>query len=376
MSIICARSLGVVLQENFLFRGTIRETIAAAKPRCELRGDRAGGAARRRRGVHRAAAARLRDLHLGGLDQPVGRPASAARDRPRADRRSAHPDPRRGDERARCGQRGDRQRQPDAASRKGRTLIVISHRLSSLVQRGRDPRARSAAPCTTAARTRNCSSAATSTAGLWHQQHRHLNHQGRSNEIIPFRPNAAAVMRRPTRSSACFNRKRRRSSRRPSRSGSAPRLYIAGGAVRRPRLLVAITRLDRVVDERRGRDRHVRADRGAASARPRRSSRRSMCATASGSRPATCWRRSTRPSPSADVDALQAAGRESRRADRARRGRTGQTAVYAAADLRRRGRALRRAAEGTITRSARRSTTSRCARTTRRSRSTRRRSPS
>ena len=94
-----------------------REHRRRQAPR-DLRGGRRGGAARRRRGVHRAAAARLRDLHPGRLDQPVRRPAPAARDRPRPDHRSAHPDPRRGDQRARRRQRGDRQRQPDAHRRR------------------------------------------------------------------------------------------------------------------------------------------------------------------------------------------------------------------------------------------------------------------
>ena len=53
------RSLGVVLQDNFLFSGTIRENIMAAKTRRELRRVGARGAAGRRRGIHRQAAARL-----------------------------------------------------------------------------------------------------------------------------------------------------------------------------------------------------------------------------------------------------------------------------------------------------------------------------
>ena len=52
------RSLGVVLQENFLFTGTIRENITAPSRRHDRR-NRARGAARRRRGIHRASAARL-----------------------------------------------------------------------------------------------------------------------------------------------------------------------------------------------------------------------------------------------------------------------------------------------------------------------------
>ena len=43
-----------------------------------------GGASRRRRRVHRPHAARLRHDHRGARRQPVGRPAPAARDRPRA----------------------------------------------------------------------------------------------------------------------------------------------------------------------------------------------------------------------------------------------------------------------------------------------------
>ena len=65
-------------------------------------------------GVHRAHAERLRDLHRGRLAEPLRRPAPTPRDRPRADHRSAHPDPRRGHQRARPGERGAGQRQPAA----------------------------------------------------------------------------------------------------------------------------------------------------------------------------------------------------------------------------------------------------------------------
>ena len=60
-----------------------------------------GGAAVGCGGVHRAHAKRLRDLDRGGLAQPVGGPAAASGDRPRADPRPEDPDPGRGDQRAR-----------------------------------------------------------------------------------------------------------------------------------------------------------------------------------------------------------------------------------------------------------------------------------
>ncbi len=63
----------------------------------------ARGAAGRRRGIHRAYAERLRNLHRGGFAEPVRRPEAASRHRACADQRSAHPDPRRSDQRARSG---------------------------------------------------------------------------------------------------------------------------------------------------------------------------------------------------------------------------------------------------------------------------------
>jgi ATP-binding cassette, subfamily B, bacterial HlyB/CyaB len=102
-------SLGVVPQECFLFSGTIRETIAAAKPDASF--EDIVLAARLRRGVHRASAARLRNLYPGRLNQSLGRPAPAPRDRPGVDRRPAYPYPRRGNECPRRRKRSHRQRQ-------------------------------------------------------------------------------------------------------------------------------------------------------------------------------------------------------------------------------------------------------------------------
>ena len=78
------QSLGVVLQDNFLFRGSIRDNIIAGRPGLTLADASARRAPCRRRGIHRAHAERLRDLYRGRLAQPVGRPeASGWRSRAR-----------------------------------------------------------------------------------------------------------------------------------------------------------------------------------------------------------------------------------------------------------------------------------------------------
>ncbi len=64
--------------------------------------------------------------------QPVGRPAPAHRHRPRADHRSAHPDLRRGDQRARLRERAHHPGQHAADRAKGRTVFIIAHRLSTV----------------------------------------------------------------------------------------------------------------------------------------------------------------------------------------------------------------------------------------------------
>ncbi len=100
------RQLGVVLQDPFLFSGTIAVNIRFAKPDAT---DEEVAAVAAAVGVDRVAA-RL----AGGLDHavreggvgPVGRRASADLDRPRAARRPADPDPRRGDLEHRPADRG------------------------------------------------------------------------------------------------------------------------------------------------------------------------------------------------------------------------------------------------------------------------------
>jgi len=67
------QSLGVVLQDNFLFRGSIRDNIISGRPGADPAGRGQGRQARRRRRIHRAHVERLRDLCRRGLAEPVGR---------------------------------------------------------------------------------------------------------------------------------------------------------------------------------------------------------------------------------------------------------------------------------------------------------------
>ena len=85
------RNVSIVLQENFLFSGTIRENICAAVPDATF--DDIVKAARtgRRGGIHRQAAARLRNPRLRRIAKPLRRTAAAACDCACADRRSADP---------------------------------------------------------------------------------------------------------------------------------------------------------------------------------------------------------------------------------------------------------------------------------------------
>ena len=95
------RQIGVVLQENVLFNRSVRDNIALADPAMPME--------------RVIAAAKLAGAHEFILELPegydtvvgergstlVGRPAPAHRDRARAGDQSAHPDLRRGDQRAR-----------------------------------------------------------------------------------------------------------------------------------------------------------------------------------------------------------------------------------------------------------------------------------
>ena len=95
------RQIGVVLQENVLFNRTIRENIALADPGMPMRARDRRGRARRRARLHPRAARGLRHDRRRARQHPLGRAAPAHRHRPRAGDQSAHPDLRRGDQRAR-----------------------------------------------------------------------------------------------------------------------------------------------------------------------------------------------------------------------------------------------------------------------------------
>ena len=130
------RQLGVVPQEGFLFAGTVAENIAFARPDAT------------REEVEQAAAAVGADIWIRelehGYDTQLGErgfrlslgPAPADRVRAGAARRSAHPDPRRGDLVGRHRHRARDRARRCSGSSPGRTAFVIAHRLSTI--RGAD----------------------------------------------------------------------------------------------------------------------------------------------------------------------------------------------------------------------------------------------
>ena len=91
------RHIAMVLQEPFLFTGTVLENIRYATTRRDARpGDRGGHGGRRAR-LHHAAAAGLRDAARAARRQPVARATPADQLRPRPGRRFEDPGPGRGD---------------------------------------------------------------------------------------------------------------------------------------------------------------------------------------------------------------------------------------------------------------------------------------
>ena len=104
------RMFGMVLQDTWLFSGTIRENIAYGREQRERRGDREGGEGGAGRSLHPDAAGELRHADQRGGEQPVAGAEAAADDRARVPRRSGDPDSRRGHE-----QRGHAHRGADSA---------------------------------------------------------------------------------------------------------------------------------------------------------------------------------------------------------------------------------------------------------------------
>jgi len=182
-------SLGVVLQENFLFRGSIRETIAAAKPDASfeevVQCARLAGA---EEFIERLPAGYETFIQEGSTNLSGGQRqrlaiARALMGNPRIlmlDEATSALD---ADSEAIVNANLMRIAQ-------GRTLIIISHRLSALVaadnilvlERG------SVYDIGTHEQLlERCDIY----AGLWHLQHRHLQTRPSSHEIIPLRPSAA-----------------------------------------------------------------------------------------------------------------------------------------------------------------------------------------
>ena len=100
------RMFGMVLQDTWLFSGTIRENIAYGRDGAERRGHRPGGQGRAGRSLHPHAAGELRHADQRRGDQPVAGAEAAADHRARVPRRPGDPDSRRGHEQRRHAHRG------------------------------------------------------------------------------------------------------------------------------------------------------------------------------------------------------------------------------------------------------------------------------
>lgn len=182
-------SVGIVLQENFLFSGPIRDTIAAAKPDASfeeiVQAARLAGA---EEFIERLPAGYETHVQEGSTNLSGGQRqrlaiARALITNPRVlilDEATSALD-------------ADSEAIVNANLQRigeGRTLIIISHRLSSLVaadailvlERGK---------VYDIGRHEELLDRCDIYAGLWHQQHRHLLPKA-SHEIIPFRPSAAS----------------------------------------------------------------------------------------------------------------------------------------------------------------------------------------
>jgi ATP-binding cassette subfamily B protein len=182
-------SLGVVLQENFLFRGTIRETISAAKPHATF--EEMVQAARL------AGAEEFIEKLPGGYEtfiQEGSTNLSGGQRQRLAIARALITNPRilMLDE-ATSALDADSEAIVNANLMRiaeGRTLIIISHRLSALVAADQIMVLERGSVYDTGTHEQlleHCDIY----AGLWHLQHRHLLPRPSTHEIIPLRPTAA-----------------------------------------------------------------------------------------------------------------------------------------------------------------------------------------
>ena len=98
--------IGMVLQDTWLFGGTIRDNIAYGRPGRDRGGDPRRGAGDVRRPLRAQPPRRLRHADQRGGRQHQRRPEAAADDRPRVPRPAGDPHPRRGHELGRHAHRG------------------------------------------------------------------------------------------------------------------------------------------------------------------------------------------------------------------------------------------------------------------------------
>ncbi len=104
------RNIGVVFQEALLFNRSIADNLRVGKPDATEEEMRIAARARPGARIHRAQRQEIRDPCRRARPHAVRRRAAAAVDRARAAEGPADPDPRRGDQRARRGHRGQGQR--------------------------------------------------------------------------------------------------------------------------------------------------------------------------------------------------------------------------------------------------------------------------
>ena len=127
------RHVALVLQENVILPTTVAENIAYGRPEAtdaQIRhaAELAGGG-----GVHRKAPAEVRNADQRERQQPLRRPAAADRHRPRAADRGADHGARRADQRPGPPARADDHRDARATLKRQRTIILVSHRLSTVI---------------------------------------------------------------------------------------------------------------------------------------------------------------------------------------------------------------------------------------------------